>query len=99
VGGDGQNGGPGKALQGNIDPNVLFAPPEAIRTEVRARARQLWQAHTDRDTTGPARTSSTWATASASSPRPSTWRHLVEAVHAHSRARAPEGSVRRLGRG
>ena len=24
----GQVGGPGKALQGNIDPNVLFAPPE-----------------------------------------------------------------------
>jgi uroporphyrinogen decarboxylase len=26
--------GPGKALQGNIDPNVLFAPPAAIATEV-----------------------------------------------------------------
>jgi uroporphyrinogen decarboxylase len=26
--------GPGKALQGNIDPNVLFAPPAAIETEV-----------------------------------------------------------------
>ena len=25
--------GPGKALQGNIDPNVLFAPPAAIQTE------------------------------------------------------------------
>jgi uroporphyrinogen decarboxylase len=24
------------ALQGNIDPNVLFAPPAAIRTEARA---------------------------------------------------------------
>jgi uroporphyrinogen decarboxylase len=24
----------GKALQGNIDPNVLFAPPEAIDAEV-----------------------------------------------------------------
>ncbi|MFM6993000.1 MAG: uroporphyrinogen decarboxylase [Rhodoferax sp.] len=27
-------GGPGKALQGNIDPNVLFANPDQIRTEV-----------------------------------------------------------------
>jgi uroporphyrinogen decarboxylase len=27
-------GGPGKALQGNIDPNVLFAPPAQIYTEV-----------------------------------------------------------------
>ena len=26
--------GPGKALQGNIDPNVLFAPPAAIESEV-----------------------------------------------------------------
>ena len=29
-----QNGN-GKALQGNLDPNVLFAPPETIATEVR----------------------------------------------------------------
>ena len=28
----GQVGGPGKALQGNIDPNVLFAPPAQIVT-------------------------------------------------------------------
>ena len=27
-------GGPGKALQGNIDPNVLFAPPAQIAAEV-----------------------------------------------------------------
>jgi hypothetical protein len=27
---------PGKALQGNIDPNVLFAPPAQIVTQVRA---------------------------------------------------------------
>ncbi len=27
-------GGPGKALQGNIDPNVLFAPPAQIEAEV-----------------------------------------------------------------
>jgi len=30
----GAENGPGKALQGNIDPNVLFAPPAAIETEV-----------------------------------------------------------------
>ncbi len=30
----GMENGPGKALQGNIDPNVLFAPPAAIETEV-----------------------------------------------------------------
>ncbi|MBT0571738.1 uroporphyrinogen decarboxylase [Curvibacter sp. CHRR-16] len=32
----GKENAPGKALQGNIDPNVLFAPPEAIATQVRA---------------------------------------------------------------
>jgi uroporphyrinogen decarboxylase len=30
----GAPGEPGKALQGNIDPNVLFAPPERIENEV-----------------------------------------------------------------
>jgi uroporphyrinogen-III decarboxylase len=30
----GSENGPGKALQGNIDPNVLFAPPAHIATEV-----------------------------------------------------------------
>ncbi|OYU44574.1 MAG: uroporphyrinogen decarboxylase [Burkholderiales bacterium PBB4] len=30
----GAENGPGKALQGNIDPNVLFAQPAAIETEV-----------------------------------------------------------------
>ncbi len=30
----GQAGGPGKALQGNIDPNVLFASPAQIEVEV-----------------------------------------------------------------
>ena len=30
----GQSGGPGKALQGNIDPNVLFANPGQIAAEV-----------------------------------------------------------------
>jgi uroporphyrinogen decarboxylase len=30
----GSENGPGKALQGNIDPNVLFAPPAAIELEV-----------------------------------------------------------------
>jgi uroporphyrinogen decarboxylase len=30
----GAPGQPGKALQGNIDPNVLFAPPELVQAEV-----------------------------------------------------------------
>ena len=46
--------GPGKALQGNLDPAVLFAPTEAVE----AKARRCW-------TRRPAwrAMSSTWATA------------------------------------
>ena len=32
----GEVGGPGKALQGNIDPNVLFAQPEQVAAQARA---------------------------------------------------------------
>jgi hypothetical protein len=60
-----------KALQGNIDPNVLFAPPEAIRAEVR-RVLDSFGRRTATRPRAASRTSSTWATASASSPRPST---------------------------
>ena len=61
-----------KALQGNLDPNVLFAPPAQIEAE----APRCWRASARR-TPAPApapRTSSTWATASASTRRPSTCR-------------------------
>jgi len=40
----GQAGGPGKALQGNIDPNVLFAPEAQIRKEV-SRVLDSYGAH------------------------------------------------------
>ena len=46
-------GGPGKALQGNIDPNVLFAPPEAITAQVRGVLDSFGQPHTDPHTSGP----------------------------------------------
>ncbi|MET4579018.1 uroporphyrinogen decarboxylase [Ottowia thiooxydans] len=35
-----------KALQGNIDPNVLFAPPEAIRAQARAVLDSFGKPHT-----------------------------------------------------
>ena len=46
-------GGPGKALQGNIDPNVLFAPPAAIEREVQRTMDSFGPRHTDRSTVGP----------------------------------------------
>jgi uroporphyrinogen decarboxylase len=83
VGGD--VGGPGKALQGNIDPNVLFAPPEAIRTEVARVLDSFGLPHTDRDTSGPTHIFNLGHGISQYTP-PENVAVLVEAVHAHSRA-------------
>jgi uroporphyrinogen decarboxylase len=41
----GAAGGPGKALQGNIDPIVLFAPPEKIADEVKRVLDSFGTAH------------------------------------------------------
>ena len=42
----------GKALQGNIDPNVLFATPSVIQAEVAKVLNSFGQPHTDKTTTG-----------------------------------------------
>ena len=47
-----QNGKSGKALQGNIDPNVLFAPPEVIQNEVQKVLNSFGKQHMDKLTTG-----------------------------------------------
>lgn len=47
-----QNGKSGKALQGNIDPNVLFAPPEVIQNEVQKVLNSFGKPHMDKLTTG-----------------------------------------------
>ena len=78
-------GGPGKALQGNIDPNVLFAPPEAIATQVRAVLDSFGTPHTDRATTGPTHVFNLGHGISQFTP-PEHVAALVEAVHSHSRA-------------
>jgi len=46
-------GQPGKALQGNLDPNVLFAPPCVIEQEVHKVLDSFGMPHTDPSTTGP----------------------------------------------
>jgi uroporphyrinogen decarboxylase len=78
-------GGPGKALQGNIDPNVLFAPPEQIATEVRRVLDSFGTPHTDRATTGPTHIFNLGHGISQFTP-PEHVSALVETVHQHSRA-------------
>ena len=77
-------GGPGKALQGNIDPNVLFAPPAAIHAEVERVLDSFGRPHTDRSQTGPTHIFNLGHGISQYTP-PDAVAELVAAVHAHSR--------------
>jgi uroporphyrinogen decarboxylase len=81
----GSVGGPGKALQGNLDPNVLFAPPEAIAAEARAVLESFGTPHTDRNLSGPTHIFNLGHGISQYTP-PEHVTALVETVHAHSRA-------------
>ena len=81
----GQVGGPGKALQGNIDPNVLFAPPEKVAEQARRVLESFGQPHTDAGTTGPTHIFNLGHGISQYTP-PEHVAALVEAVHSHSRA-------------
>src|SRR5574337_801872 len=81
----GSVGGPGKALQGNIDPNVLFAPPEAIAAQVCAVLDSFGQPHTDPSTTGPTHIFNLGHGISQHTP-PEHVAALVEAVHGYSRS-------------
>jgi uroporphyrinogen decarboxylase len=81
----GEVGGPGKALQGNIDPNVLFAPPEQIAVQARAVLDSFGKPHTDRSTTGPTHIFNLGHGISQFTP-PEHVAALVETVHSHSRA-------------
>jgi uroporphyrinogen decarboxylase len=77
-------GGPGKALQGNIDPNVLFAQPSQIDTEVARVLDSFGQPHTDSSTTGPTHIFNLGHGISQFTP-PEHVAALVNAVHTHSR--------------
>ena len=78
-------GGPGKALQGNIDPNVLFAPPERIAEQVQAVLSSFGAPHTDKTTTGPTHIFNLGHGISQFTP-PEHVAALVEAVHSQSAA-------------
>ena len=81
-------GGPGKALQGNIDPNVLFAQPEQIQAEVRRVLESFGPPHQavagDPDQTGPTHVFNLGHGISQHTP-PENVAALVDAVHAVSR--------------
>ncbi len=73
-----------KALQGNIDPNVLFAPPTAIEAEVKRVLESFGRPHTDRSSSGPTHIFNLGHGISQYTP-PDHVAALVEAVHSHSR--------------
>jgi uroporphyrinogen decarboxylase len=75
--------GDSKALQGNIDPNVLFAPPEAIEREVAAVLESFGKPHQGAGT-GPTHIFNLGHGISQFTP-PEHVKVLVDAVHSHSR--------------
>ena len=84
----GQASGPGKALQGNIDPNVLFADPSQIEAEVAKVLQSFGPAHQapahDPDRSGPTHIFNLGHGISQHTP-PENVAVLVDAVHTHSR--------------
>ena len=84
----GHSGTAGKALQGNIDPNVLFAQPEQIRAEVARVLDSFGAPHTapadDPDRVGPTHIFNLGHGISQHTP-PENVAALVEAVHSCSR--------------
>jgi uroporphyrinogen decarboxylase len=81
----GEVGGPGKALQGNLDPNSLFAPADAIATEARRVLDAFGKPHTDKTTTGPTQIFNLGHGISQYTP-PESVGVLLETVHNYSRA-------------
>jgi uroporphyrinogen decarboxylase len=81
--------GESKALQGNIDPNVLFAPPEAIEREVAAVIDSFGKPHQGAGN-GPTHIFNLGHGISQFTP-PEHVKVLVDAVHAHSRRIRAQG--------
>jgi len=85
VSGEGRVIGPqAKALQGNLDPNVLFANPAQIEAEAVKVLESFGQPHTDLKTSGPTHIFNLGHGISQHTP-PESVAVLVSAVHAHSR--------------
>jgi len=84
VGESGPMGDKAKALQGNLDPNVLFAQPAQIEAEVVAVLNSFGSPHTDASQAGPTHIFNLGHGISQHTP-PESVEVLVNAVHAHSR--------------
>ncbi len=84
----GQSGTPGKALQGNIDPNVLFARPDQIAEQVAKVLEDFGAPHIapsgEPDRVGPTQIFNLGHGISQHTP-PENVAALVDAVHACSR--------------
>ena len=80
-----------KALQGNLDPNVLFANPVQIETEAVKVLNSFGRPHTDLTQTGPTHIFNLGHGISQFTP-PESVEVLVSAVHAHSRKMRAEMS-------
>lgn len=86
-------GGPGKALQGNLDPNVLFAQPDQVAAEAVKVLEAFGVPHTDGTQTGPTHIFNLGHGISQFTP-PDNVKVLVDAVHEHSRRMRQAALVR-----
>ena len=84
VGTQEKSGSHAKALQGNLDPNVLFASPAQVEAEAVKLLDSFGQPHSDTKTTGPTHIFNLGHGISQFTP-PENVDALVNAVHAHSR--------------
>jgi len=87
----GENGPHAKALQGNLDPNVLFAGPAQIEAEVAAVLDSFGRPHLDAGQTGPTHIFNLGHGISQHTP-PESVEVLVRAVHTHSRRMRTAGA-------
>ncbi len=81
----GEQGPHAKALQGNMDPNVLFANPDQIEAEVAAVLNSFGRPHSDRNQSGPTHIFNLGHGVSQFTPTENV-EALVQAVHTHSRS-------------
>ncbi|WP_293603358.1 uroporphyrinogen decarboxylase [Polaromonas sp. UBA4122] len=81
----GEQGPHAKALQGNLDPNALFANPDQIEAEVAAVLNSFGRPHMDDSQTGPTHIFNLGHGISQYTPTENV-EVLVRAVHAHSRS-------------
>ncbi len=88
----GSVGGSGKALQGNLDPNVLFASPEQVATEAQRVLNAFGAPHTDATQTGPTHIFNLGHGISQHTP-PENVKVLVDTVHQHSRQMRAEARI------